>query len=90
MITRMLAVTALALVLGTIPASAQGQQQEVVLSPSVLKSLTAQKPKSKSKTPLTARLGMVHRVSPSTVVALPSAHPAPTSVSRIRKTPTHR
>ena len=84
----MLTVTALALVLGTIPAGAQGRQQEVVLSPSVLKSLTAQKPKS--KTPLTVRLGMVRRVSPSTVVALPSAHLAPTSVSRIRKTPTHR
>jgi hypothetical protein len=88
MATRILAVTALALALGSIPASAQGRQQQIVLSPSVLKSLAAHKPKS--KTPLTVRLGMLRRAPASTVAPSPSAHPAPTSVSRIRQTPAHR
>lgn len=84
MITRILAVAALALVPGSSPASAQGRSpQQVVISPSVLKSLTAQK--QKSKTPLTARVGM-RRAPAATVVTSGSAHSAPTSVRAIRKT----
>lgn len=84
MITRILAAAAAALVLGSSPASAQGRApQQVVLSPPVLKSLTAQR--QKSKTPLTARAG-IRRAPASTVVTSASAHSAPTSVRAIRKT----
>jgi hypothetical protein len=84
MIIRILAAAAVALVLGSSPASAQGRSPEhVVLSPSVLKSLTAQK--QKSKTPLTARVGM-RRAPRSTIVTAASAPSTATSVRAIRKT----
>lgn len=84
MVTRILAVAALALGLGSVPANAQGRQpQQIVLSPSVHKSLVAHRQKSKS--PLTARVGM-RRAPASTVVTSASAHSAPTSVRAIRKT----
>jgi hypothetical protein len=84
MITRILAAAVVALVLGSNPANAQGRSpQQVVLSPSVLKSLTAQK--QKSKTPPMARVGM-RRAPASTLGTSASAHSAPTSVRAIRKT----
>jgi hypothetical protein len=84
MITRILAAAAVALVLAPHQASAQGRPpQQVVLSPAALKSLTAQK--QKSKTPLTARVGM-RRAPASTVVTSGLARSALTSVSAIRKT----
>ena len=84
MTTRIFAAVTVALLLGSGPASAQGRSpQQVVLSPSVLKSLTAQK--QKSKIPLTARVGM-RRAPASTVVTSASAHSAPTSVRAIRQT----
>jgi uncharacterized protein YcfL len=85
MITRILALAALALVVVSSPARAQGRSpQQVVLSPSVLKSLAAQK--QKSKTPLTARVGM-RRASISAVSAAAPAHSAPATVRAITKTP---
>lgn len=64
------------LVLSASTASAQGRPpQRVVLSEAVMKSMVANKPKSKA--PLTARLGMVRR---SGAVAAKSVQSAPTSV----------
>ena len=84
-IIRILAATGVALVLGSVPAHAQGRSaQQVVISPAVAKSMTAHK--QKSKTPLTASVGM-RRASAATVVTTESAHTAPTSVRAIRKTP---
>ena len=69
----------------TSSASAQARSpRQVVLSPSVSKSLTANRQK-KSKNPLTARVGVRHAPA-STVVTSRSAHSAPTSVRVIRKT----
>jgi len=60
-------------------ASAQGRQpQKVVLSQAVMKSIAANKPKS--KIPLTARVGMVRQ---SSVVATKPGQAAPTSVREI-------
>ena len=84
-IIRILAAAGVALVLGSVPAPAQGRSaQQVVISPLVVKSLTAQK--QKSKIPLTARVGM-RRAPAATVVASESPNKAPTSVRAIRKAP---
>ena len=56
--------------------------QQVVLSEGVLKSIVANKPKT--KTPLTAKVGMVRR---SSVAAAKSGPAAPTSVGQISPTP---
>ena len=83
-IIRIFVASGVALVLGSVPAQAQGKPaQQVVISPVVARSLTAHK--QKSKTPLTARVGM-HRAPAATVVTTESAHTAPTSVRAIRKT----
>lgn len=65
------------------PAGAQGRppQQQVVLSEAVLKSMTANRPKS--KTPLTARVGMVRR---SSIAAAKKSPAAPTAVREISPT----
>ena len=84
-IIRILAASGFALVLGSVPAQAQGRSaQQVVISPVVVKSMTAHR--QKSKTPLTARVGM-HRAPAATVVTTESAHTAPTSVRAIKKAP---
>ena len=83
-IIRILAASGVALALGSVPAHAQGRPaQQVAISPAVVKSMTAHK--QKSKTPLTARVGM-RRAPAATVVTTESAHTAPTSVRAIRKT----
>lgn len=88
MTIRFFAMISLAVMLGAAPARAQGKQpQQIVFSPSVLKAMTAQK--TKSKTPLSARLG-THRVPSSNISTVPASRAAPTSVSQIRKTPAHR
>ena len=56
--------------------------QQVVLSEAVMKSIVANKPRT--KTPLTGKLGMVRR---STVIAAKSGPAAPTSVGQIIPTP---
>ncbi|MEO5580905.1 MAG: hypothetical protein ABIR58_09610, partial [Gemmatimonadaceae bacterium] len=62
MIIRIAFIGAATLVLSASSAKAQGRPpQQVVLSEAVMKSMVAHKPKS--KTPLTARLGMVRRSS---------------------------
>ena len=62
-----------------LPAGAQGRpQQQVVLSEAVVKSMAPGK--SKSKTPLTVRVGMVRR---SNVAAAKKSAEAPTSVREI-------
>lgn len=82
-IIRILAAYGVALVIGSVPAHAQGRSaQQVVISPAVVKSMTAHK--QKSKTPLTARVGM--RRAPAATVVTTSAHTAPASVRAIRKT----
>jgi hypothetical protein len=74
-------VIALALAASAQTALAQGRpQQQVVVAPSVLKSMTAQKPKS--KTPLTARLGMMRR-APAATRAAPSTPLGPTAVRAV-------
>ncbi len=71
------------LVLSASSATAQGRPpQRVVLSEAVLKSMVAHKPKS--KTALSARLGMVRR---SSVMATKPGQAAPTSVREISPTP---
>jgi hypothetical protein len=88
MTIRFCAMISLALVLGAAPVRAQGKQpQQVVFSPGVLKAMTPQQ--TKSKAPLSARLGM-HRVPSSNISTAPASRAAPTSVSQIRKTPAHR
>jgi hypothetical protein len=80
MIIRIAFIAAATLVLPASSANAQGRPaQPVVLSPAVMKSMIANK--SKSKTPLTARVGMVRR---SSVVATTPGQAAPTSVREIR------
>jgi hypothetical protein len=88
MTIRFCATISLAVVLGAAPVLAQGKQpQKIVFSPAVLKAMTAQK--TKSKAPLSARLG-VHPVPKSNISAAPPSHAAPTSVSQIKKIPAHR
>jgi hypothetical protein len=88
MTLRFFAMISLALVIAAAPARAQGKQpQQIVFSPSVLKAMTAQK--SKSKSPLSARMGM-HRTPSSNIIVARPTGAAPTSVSQIRKTPAHR
>ena len=80
MTNRISFIGAAVLVLVALPASAQGRPpQQVVLSEAVVKSMAPGK--SKSKTPLAARVGMVRRAN---VVATKPA--APTSVREIRPT----
>ena len=82
MTIRIAFIAAAALVLSASSAQAQAQgrpRQQVVLSEAVLKSMVANKPKS--KTALTARFGMVRK---SGVVATKPGQAAPTSVSEIR------
>ena len=88
MTIRFFLMISLSVALCAFPAHAQGRQpQQIVLSPSALKTLVAQKPKT--KTSLNARLG-VKRAPTSNVVTSPSANIKPTSVSQIKKTPAHR
>ncbi len=87
MTIRFFAMISLVFVFGAGPARAQGKQpQPIVFSPSVLKAMAAQK--TKSKTPLSARMG-IHRI-PSNIIVARASGAAPTSVSQIRKTPAHR
>jgi len=80
MTIRNLFIGAAAIILLAASASAQGRQpQKVVLSKAVIKSISANKPKS--KIPLTARVGMVRQLS---VVATKPGQAAPTSVREIR------
>jgi hypothetical protein len=79
MTIRIAFIAAATLVLSASSANAQGRpRQQVVLSEAVLKSMIANKPKS--KTPLTARVGMVRR---SSVVATKPGQAAPASVREI-------
>jgi hypothetical protein len=88
MTIRFCAMISLAVVLGAAPARGQGRQpQQTVFSPAVLKAMTAQK--TKSKTPLSARLG-IQRVPSSNISTAPASHAGPTSVSQIKKIPAHR
>ena len=67
------------LVLSALSANAQGRPpRQVVLSEAIMKSMFANKPKS--KTLLTARVGIVQR---SGVVVAKPGHAAPTSVREI-------
>ncbi len=66
---------AVALVLSASTASAQAKTQQIILSKGVVKSMTANK--TKSKTPLGERAGIVRKPS---VEAGKSAPAAPTSV----------
>ncbi|MEP6507813.1 MAG: hypothetical protein ABJC63_06260 [Gemmatimonadales bacterium] len=68
----------LALVLSASTASAQGKTQPVVLSKGVVKSMTANK--TKSKTPLGATVGIGRK---SSVVVKQSVQAAPTSVTAL-------
>ncbi len=84
MTIRIAFIGAVTLVLSASSAAAQGRPpQQVVVSDAAMKSIVANKPKS--KTSLTARVGMVRR---SAVVAAKSGREAPTSVREI--TPTAR
>lgn len=81
MIIRTAFIGAVALFLSGGPASAQGQpQKQVVISKAVMKSMVANK--RKSKAPLGARAGIVKRKN---VVASPPANAAPTSVHAVPK-----
>ncbi len=83
MTIRVAFIGAATLVLSASSAASQGRPpQQVVLSEAVMKSMVANKPKS--KTPLTARVGMVRQ---SSVVATKPGQAAPTSVREIRATP---
>ncbi len=82
MTIRIAFIGAATLVLSTSSADAQGRQpQQVVLSEAVMKSMVANKPKS--KTPLTARLAMRRQ---SSVVATKPGQAAPTAVREISPT----
>lgn len=85
MITRIAVAAAVILVVGTSPLSAQGTAppKAVVISPSVIKSMTAQKPKSKK--PLSSRVGMKRAPAPSVVAAHDTTAFAPTSVRAVKK-----
>jgi hypothetical protein len=83
MTTRIAFIGAATLVLSASSANAQGRPpQQVVLSEAVMKSMVANKPKS--KTPLAARAGIVRRAS---VVATKPEKAAPTSVQEIKPVP---
>jgi hypothetical protein len=83
MINRIFFVGAAALILSASSAGAQGQpQKQVVISKAVLKSMVANKPKTKK--PLGARAGLVRR---SSVVAAKPEKAAPTSVRAIKPIP---
>lgn len=80
MTTRTAFIGAAALVLSASSVSAQGKPpKQIVISEAVMKSMAANKPKS--KTPLTARLGMIRQAR--SVTPKP-AHGTPTSVREIR------
>jgi len=80
MISRIVFIAAVTLVLSVSTSSAQGQpHKQVVISKAVLKSMVANKPKS--KTPLGARAGIVRR---TTVAATKPILPSPTSVRQIK------
>jgi len=82
MTIRIAFIGAAALILSGSSAQAQKRPpQQVVLSKAVVNSMTASK--SKSKAPLTARLGMVRK---SSVVVTKSGQTAPTSVRQISPT----
>jgi hypothetical protein len=82
MTIRIALIGAATLILSASSANAQGRPpQQVVLSEAVMKSMVANKPKS--KTPLTARVGMVRQWS---VVATKPGQAAPTSVREISPT----
>ena len=82
MTIRTVFIGAAALVLSAASANAQGRPPKpVVLSEAVMKSMVANKPKS--KTPLAARAGIVRR---SSVVATKPGKAAPTSVREISPT----
>jgi hypothetical protein len=79
MTIRIAFIGAATLVLSASSVNAQGRPpQKVVLSEAVMKSMVANKPKS--KTPLTARVGMVRQ---SRITAVKPAQTAPTSVREI-------
>lgn len=79
MTIRIFLIGAATLVLSASSAASQGQPpQQVVISKAVMKSMVANKPKS--KTPLTARVGMVRR---SRAVTTPT-QASPTSVEEVR------
>lgn len=83
MTIRAVFIGAIALVLSATSASAQGQpQKQVVISKAVLKSMVANKPKTKR--PLGARAGIVRRAS---VVATKPENAAPTSVHAVGALP---
>ena len=79
MTIRIAFIGAATIVLSASSANAQARPpQRVILSEAVMKSMVANKPKS--KTPLTARLGMVRKASG---VTTKPAKAAPTSVGEI-------
>jgi len=82
MTIRYASIAAVSLVLSASSATAQGRPPgRVVLSEAVMKSMIANKPKS--KTPLAARVGMVGR---SSVAPAKPGHAAPTSVREVSST----
>lgn len=82
MFMRIVFIGTLALVLAAPTAGAQGKAQQVVLSKAVVKSMTANK--TKSKTPLGARAGIVRKAG---VEATNPDHATPTSVREIGTAP---
>ena len=83
MINRIAGIAVLALVFPAHSVRAQGHpQRQAVLTESVLKSMTAQKPKS--KTSLSARVGMVRRSVTSGTARSPGVY-GPTAVRDIRR-----
>jgi hypothetical protein len=82
MTIRIAFIGAATLVLSASSVNAQGRPpKQVVISEAAMKSMVANKPKS--KTPLTARMGMVRR---SHIVAAKPGQAAPTSVREIKAT----
>jgi hypothetical protein len=79
MTVRITVVAALVMAAVSSPLSAQGvTKQQVVVSPAVIKSITAQKPRS--KTPMTARVGMKRAPTPANAATRKTKPAAPTSV----------
>jgi hypothetical protein len=86
MIIRIVFIGATAFLLSSSTAASQVRPpQQIVLSEGVMKSIVANKPKT--KTPLTAKVGMVRR---SSVPAAKSGSAAPTSVGQIGPAPTKK
>lgn len=84
--SRIVFIAAVTLVLSSSTSSAQGQpQKQVVISKPVLKSMVANKPKSKS--PLGARAGIVRRTNISSTKPM---NPSPTSVRQIKPSSTRK